>query len=130
MSHPASDAATAQASPSGLAVRGVGKTYDTVTVLQGVDLDVRPGEVVAVLGENGAGKSTLSSIIAGVIQPSAGTMTWRGEPYAPASPKEALGRGIGLIHQEIRLLGDLSIAENVFLGHLPVRGGKVDRDTM
>jgi ribose transport system ATP-binding protein len=118
------------ASPSGLAVRGVGKTYDTVTVLQGVDLDVRPGEVVAVLGENGAGKSTLSSIIAGVVQPSAGTMTWQGQPYAPASPKEALGHGIGLIHQEIRLLGDLSIAENVFLGHLPMRGGKVDRDTM
>jgi ribose transport system ATP-binding protein len=119
------------ASPSaGLAVRGVGKSYSGVTVLEGVDLDVRPGEVVAVLGENGAGKSTLSSIIAGVVQPSTGTMTWQGRPYAPASPKEALVQGVGLIHQEIRLLGDLSIAENVFLGHLPTRGGRVDRETM
>ena len=123
-------AAAAQASPSGLAVRGIGKAYGPVTVLEAVDLDVGAGEVVAVLGENGAGKSTLSGIIAGVTAPSAGTMTWQGEPYAPASPREALGRGIGLIHQEIRLLGDLSIAENVFLGHLPMRGGKVDRDTM
>ena len=114
----------------GLAVRGIGKSYNGIAVLQDIDLDVRPGEVVAVLGENGAGKSTLSSIIAGLIPPSTGTMTWQGEPYAPASPKEALSRGIGLIHQEIRLLGELSIAENVFAGHLPVRGGRIDRETM
>src|SRR5215218_10446308 len=125
-SGPATTLAGPPASPSreGLAVRGIGKAYGPVTVLQDVDLDVRPGEVLAVLGENGAGKSTLSSIIAGLTPPSAGTMTWRGRPYAPASPRDALVQGIGLIHQEIRLLGDLSIAENVFVGHLPVRGGR------
>ena len=119
------------ASPeAGLVVRGIGKAYGPVTVLEGVDLEVRPGEVLAILGENGAGKSTLSSIIAGLTPPSAGSMTWQGEAYAPTSPKEALSHGIGLIHQEIRLLGDLSIAENVFAGHLPVRGGRVDRAAM
>jgi ribose transport system ATP-binding protein len=114
----------------GLVVRGLGKSYGGITVLEGVDLEVRPGEVLAVLGENGAGKSTLSAIVAGVVPPSAGGMTWQGQAYAPTSPRDALAQGIGLIHQEIRLLRDLSIAENVFLGHLPVRGGRVDRETM
>jgi ribose transport system ATP-binding protein len=82
------------------------------------------------LGENGAGKSTLSSIIAGVFPPSEGTMTWNGAPYAPGSPGDAIAAGIGLIHQEMRLLPDLSIAENVFVGRLPMRGGRIDRAAM
>ncbi|SON54400.1 Ribose import ATP-binding protein RbsA [Hartmannibacter diazotrophicus] len=110
-----------------LTVRGIGKDYGPVTVLSDVGLDVRKGEVLALLGENGAGKSTISSIIAGLVQPTAGTMTWQGEPHAPASPADALAAGIGLIHQEMRLLPDLSIAENVFVGRLPTRGGRVDR---
>ena len=69
------------------------------------------------LGENGAGKSTLSGIIAGSRSRSdGGQMTWRGKPYAPASPAEAIDAGIGMIHQELKLLPDLSIAENVFVG--------------
>ncbi|MFC2250980.1 sugar ABC transporter ATP-binding protein [Labrys portucalensis] len=115
---------------AGLSVRGASKRYGPVTVLEGVDIDVRPGEVVALLGENGAGKSTISSIIAGLIQPTAGTMTWNGEPYAPASPADALARGIGLIHQEMRLLPDLTIAENVFVGRQPTKSGRVDRAYM
>ena len=76
---------------SGLRVRNVGKTYGTVTVLKGVNLDVRSGECVALLGENGAGKSTLSSLIAGVHQPDAGgRMWWGGQAYAPQSPAEAV----------------------------------------
>ncbi len=114
----------------GLSIRGVTKRYGSITVLRDVDLDVRPGEVVAVLGENGAGKSTVSSIIAGLVPPTEGTMTWNGQPYAPASPAQALHRGIGLIHQEMRLLPDLSIAENVFVGRLPTRHGRVDRAGM
>ncbi|MFM2403119.1 MAG: hypothetical protein RL223_999, partial [Pseudomonadota bacterium] len=97
---------------AGLCVRRIGKTYGTVTVLSGIDLDVRPGECVALLGENGAGKSTLSSLIAGLNQPDAGgRMWWRGQPYAPQSPADALHAGIGLIHQEMRLLPELTIAE-------------------
>lgn len=113
-----------------LQLRGIGKTYEPVTVLRNLDLDVRRGEVLALLGENGAGKSTASSIIAGLVRPTAGMMTWQGAPYAPASPADALSAGIGLIHQEMRLLPDLSIAENVFVGRLPVAGGKVDRAQM
>ncbi|MBH0239342.1 sugar ABC transporter ATP-binding protein [Methylobrevis albus] len=125
----------AQVQPSaapadGLVIRNIGKTYGPVTVLSGLDLEVRPGEVLALLGENGAGKSTASSIIAGLVQPTTGTMSWRGQPYAPASPADALAQGIGLIHQEMRLLPELSIAENVFVGRLPTRGGRIDRETM
>jgi ribose transport system ATP-binding protein len=99
-------------------------------VLSEVSLDVRSGEVLALLGENGAGKSTLSAIVAGLTKPSEGTMAWQGAAYAPASPAEALSAGIGLIHQEMRLLPDLSIAENVFVGRLPTSGGPIDRADM
>jgi ribose transport system ATP-binding protein len=113
-----------------LSIRDVGKRYGPNAVLTDINLEVRPGEVLALLGENGAGKSTLSAIVAGVVKPTTGTMTWRGEPYAPQSPGDALSSGIGLIHQEMRLLIDLSIAENVFVGRLPVRNGRIDRQTM
>ncbi len=113
-----------------LSVAGVAKSFSGTQVLHGIDFSVREGEVVALLGENGAGKSTLSSIIAGLIQPDRGRMTWEGAPYAPASPGAALDAGIGLIHQEMRLLPDLSIAENVFVGRLPERAGRVDRTAM
>jgi ribose transport system ATP-binding protein len=113
-----------------LSLRGVGKRYGQVTVLSDVDLDVRQGEVLALLGENGAGKSTIASIIAGLVKPTSGDMTWGGAPYAPEAPADALSAGIGLIHQEMRLLLDLSIAENVFVGRLPMRGGRIDRKTM
>ncbi len=115
---------------AGLSLRGIGKQYGTIRVVDGIDLDVRPGEVVALLGENGAGKSTVSAMIAGVVAPTEGTMTWRGAPYAPTSPGDAIAQGIGLIHQEMRLLPDLSIAENVFVGRLPMRAGRVDRAAM
>ena len=113
-----------------LSLRGVSKSYGPLKVLKGVDLDVYAGEVVALLGENGAGKSTLSGIIAGSRFPSEGSMTWRGEPYAPASPREAIDKGLVLIHQELKLLPELSIAENVFIGRWPMRNGRVDREAM
>ncbi|MBC3246629.1 sugar ABC transporter ATP-binding protein [Pseudomonas lurida] len=114
-----------------LCLRNISKAYGPAQVLSQVNVDIRPGEVLALLGENGAGKSTLSSIIAGLVQPEAGgSMTWLGAPYAPASPGAALGAGIGLIHQEIRLLPQLSIAENIFVGRLPMRHGRVDREYM
>ncbi|KTB60310.1 MULTISPECIES: sugar ABC transporter ATP-binding protein [Pseudomonas] len=112
-----------------LCLRNISKAYGPVQVLSQVNVDIRPGEVLALLGENGAGKSTLSSIIAGLVQPEAGgSMTWLGQAYAPASPGAALSAGIGLIHQEIRLLPQLSIAENIFVGRLPMRYGRVDRE--
>src|SRR6516225_1717486 len=113
-----------------LSLRGIEKSFDTNVVLSGIDLDVYEGELVALLGENGAGKSTMSSIIAGLFPPSKGTMTWEGQPYAPTRPGEAIESGVGLIHQEMRLLPDLSIAENVFVGRLLMRAGRIDRETM
>jgi ribose transport system ATP-binding protein len=131
MSSSSKPAATSgEPAPAGLSLRGIGKQFANIRVIDGIDLDVGPGEVVALLGENGAGKSTLSSIVAGVFPPSDGTMTWHGAPYAPSSPGDAIAAGIGLIHQEMRLLPDLSIAENVFVGRLPMRGGRVDRAAM
>lgn len=114
----------------GLRVRGATKEYPGTIAVQDIDLDINPGEVVALLGENGAGKSTLSSIIAGVTQPTTGTMSWNGAPYAPASPGEAIAAGIGLIHQEMRLLPDLTVAENVLIGRWPMRKGFLDAKTM
>ena len=116
--------------PVRLSLRGIRKAFSGNPVLHGVDLDVREGEVVALLGENGAGKSTLSSIIAGLMRPDEGTLHWEGQPYAPTRPGDAIAAGVGLIHQEMRLLPDLTIAENVFVGRLPVRGGRVDREQM
>ena len=113
-----------------LSLRGIEKSYGPVRVLHGVDLDVGAGEVVALLGENGAGKSTLSNIISGTVQPSAGTMTWLGATYAPANPRAAMDEGVGMIHQELKLLPKLSIAENIFLGRYPMRSGRIDRKAM
>ena len=81
------------ATGGGLSLRGIGKKYGPITVLSDVNLDVRPGEVLALLGENGAGKSTIASIISGLVEPTTGTMTWRGQPYAPAcAGRRAVGR--------------------------------------
>lgn len=121
---------TEQPTDIGLVCTRLVKSYSGVTVLKSVDFEVRPGRVVGLVGENGAGKSTLSSVITGVVQPDSGTMTLDGEEFAPASPSEALRRGVVLIHQEIRLLPDLSVAENIFLGRWPHRRGRLDRERM
>ncbi|WP_229697513.1 ATP-binding cassette domain-containing protein, partial [Nonomuraea cavernae] len=113
-----------------LTVRGISKSYPGTTALNGIDLEARPGEVIALLGENGAGKSTLSGIIAGAIQPTTGTMTWQGRPYSPATPRDSIMRGIGMIHQEMRLLPDLTVAENVAVGRWPTRAGFLSAKTM
>src|SRR5690348_8380610 len=91
-----------------LSLHGVCKSYGANQVLIDAGFEVRPGEVVALLGENGAGKSTVSNIIAGSVKADSGTITWRGRPYAPASPADAIEAGIGMIHQELKLLPDLS----------------------
>jgi ribose transport system ATP-binding protein len=114
----------------GLSVRGLSKFYGPIQVLTEASFDVQPGEVVALLGENGAGKSTVSNIIAGSVKPEAGQILWRGRPYSPASPAHAIDAGIGMIHQELKLLPDLSVAENVYVGRLLTRGGRIDRATM
>jgi ribose transport system ATP-binding protein len=109
-----------------LEIRGLDKSYG-VPVLTGIDLDIRAGEVHALLGANGAGKSTLARIICGLTPPDAGRMTLGGEPHAPASKRDAERAGIHIIHQELRALDTLSVAENLFLDQLPSRWGVVDQ---
>lgn len=113
-----------------LSLRDIRKSYGPVAVLHGIDLDIYPGEVVALLGENGAGKSTLSNVISGTVQPSAGEMKWLGADYAPATPRAAMDAGVGMIHQELKLLPKLSIAENVFVGRYLMKAGRIDRKAM
>jgi ribose transport system ATP-binding protein len=114
----------------GLACRVLTKRFPGVVAVDAVDLDVEPGRVLVLLGENGAGKSTLARILSGVYRPDAGDMTIEGKPYRPSSPAEAIAAGIGMIHQETSLLPGLAVAENIFLGRQPTRGGLVDRAAM
>ena len=109
-----------------LTVTNIDKSYAGVQVLHSVSFSVPAGEVVGLIGENGAGKSTISSIIAGVVQPDSGKMTIDGASYNPGNPAEAISNGVALIHQEIRMIPELSIAENIYLGRLPMKNGRVD----
>ncbi|MEN9747539.1 MAG: hypothetical protein RLZZ603_231 [Actinomycetota bacterium] len=115
---------------AGLICKGLTKSYNGITVVENVDLTVSPGKIVGLVGENGAGKSTTSSMIAGLVQPDSGVMLLNGEPYQPKSPKDALDNGVVLIHQEIRMVAGLSVAENIFIGRLPRKNGVVDTDRM
>jgi ABC-type sugar transport system ATPase subunit len=99
-----------------LAARNVSKRFGAFTALSGIDLDIRSGEVLALLGDNGAGKSTFIKILAGAHQPSGGEIRIDGQPASFASPQEAAARGVATIFQELALSENLSIADNVFLG--------------
>ncbi|MBI2933171.1 MAG: sugar ABC transporter ATP-binding protein [Planctomycetes bacterium] len=100
-----------------LGFRGISKRFGGVVALDDVSFDVRRGCVHAVLGENGAGKSTLMKILAGAVQPDAGRILLDGRPVRVASPSGARRLGIGIVYQETTLAENLSVAENVYLGH-------------
>ncbi|MFC4588184.1 sugar ABC transporter ATP-binding protein [Sphaerisporangium corydalis] len=100
-----------------LVMRGIVKQFPGVRALDGVDLDVRAGEVHCLLGQNGAGKSTLIKILAGAHQPDEGTITFGGEDVRFSGPIAAIKSGIATMYQELDLVDGLSIAENIFLGH-------------
>ncbi|MEV0970234.1 sugar ABC transporter ATP-binding protein [Microtetraspora glauca] len=100
-----------------LAMRGIVKRFPGVRALDGVDLEVRAGEVHCLLGQNGAGKSTLIKILAGAHQPDEGEVLLDGEPVRLATPTAAMKQGIATIYQELDLVDGLSVAENILLGH-------------
>ena len=100
-----------------LEVRGLKKSFAGVKALQGVDLEVRAGEVHCVLGQNGAGKSTLIKTLAGAYQPDSGEIFWQGERVTIGGPVAALELGIATMYQELDVVDGLTIAENIFLGH-------------
>lgn len=110
-----------------LQMTGIVKQFPGVRALDGVDLDVRAGEVHCLLGQNGAGKSTLIKVLAGAHTPDEGTITWRGEEVTFPSPVHALRAGLATIYQELDLVDGLSVADNIFLGHERSRAGFVSR---
>ncbi|MER7955207.1 sugar ABC transporter ATP-binding protein [Streptomyces sp. NPDC096030] len=113
--------------PPLLTMSAITKSFPGVRALDGVDLDVAPGEVHCLLGQNGAGKSTLIKVLAGAHQPDGGSITWRGETVQLRSPIAAMRLGIATIYQELDLVEGLSVAENVHLGHEPTTAGFVVR---
>jgi ABC-type sugar transport system ATPase subunit len=113
-----------------LRMRGITKTFPGMTALSNVDLTVEFGRIHAIVGENGAGKSTLMKVLSGVYQPSSGTTEIAGTEVRMTRPADAMRLGIRMVHQELNLAPDLSVAENVFLGRMPKRWGIVDRARM
>lgn len=106
-----------------LAMRGIVKRFPGVLALGGVELEVRAGEVHCLLGQNGAGKSTLIKILSASYQPDEGEVLWEGQPVSLTTPQAAMDLGISTIYQELDLVPDLSVAENIFLGHELSSGG-------
>ena len=106
-------------------LRNVSKSFGGVVALQGVDFTLMPGEIHGLVGENGAGKSTLMKIIAGVHTGYEGEMFVEGKPVQFRSARDAIAAGIGMVHQELSVVPDLSVAENVFLGVQPVKAGGI-----
>ncbi|MBB3660625.1 ribose transport system ATP-binding protein [Rhizobium sp. BK650] len=116
-----------------LSLCGVGKTYPGVVALEGLSMDIMPGEVVGLVGENGAGKSTLMKILGGVIAPDRGTILLDGEEHRYLTVESSISSGIAFVHQELNLFENLDVAANIFLGREPLKAGPlklVDRDRL
>jgi ribose transport system ATP-binding protein len=110
-----------------LSFENLSKAYFGVPAVSDLTLDVAGGRILGLIGENGAGKSTLMNMVGGVVQPTAGRILWRGEPYAPRDAAAAAARGVAFIHQELNLFFNLTIAENLFVDGFPTRLGLIDR---
>ncbi|XAS68332.1 sugar ABC transporter ATP-binding protein [Micrococcaceae bacterium Sec5.7] len=125
--HPSNrDAAQRPGEPL-VTLKNISKSFGPVTVIKGVTVDVYPGKVQVLLGENGAGKSTLIKIMAGVYQPDSGQILIGGKAVTLPNTRAAEAHGIATIHQELNLVGSMSIAENIMLGRTPKKFGMVDR---
>lgn len=113
-----------------LSLRGMSKRFGAVQALTEVDLDVHPGEVVALVGDNGAGKSTLIKTIAGVGPADSGVIRWEGQPVSITRPHDAQGLGIATVYQDLALADNLDVVGNLFLGRELTRSGVLDEITM
>ena len=110
-----------------LSMIDVARSFGASRALDGVSLELRKGEVLALLGENGAGKSTLMKVLSGAIRPDSGSMTLDGKPYAPRGPRDALASGVAMIYQELTIAPDLSVEANVMLGQELTSKGLIRR---
>ena len=106
---------------------GIGKTFPGVKALDGISFSAQPGQVHALMGENGAGKSTLLKILGGAYIPSSGTLQIGDQTMAFRNAADSIASGVAVIHQELHLVPEMTVAENLFLGHLPSRFGVVNR---
>lgn len=110
-----------------LTINGVTKDYPAVRAVDNLSLTINAGEAHGLIGENGAGKSTLMKMLSGLERPTAGSITFDGTPLNLRTPAEAMKLGIAMIHQELNLIGELSVADNIFLGRERTTLGLVDR---
>ena len=104
------------ASEYAVEMRGVTKTFGSVVANRNVDLNVRRGEIIALLGENGSGKTTLMNMLSGIYKPDSGTILVDGQPVAINSPEDAKRLGIGMVHQHFKLVDVFTAADNIWLG--------------
>ena len=106
-----------------LEMKGIVKSFGPVKALKGVDFDLRTGEVHALMGENGAGKSTLMKVLTGIHKPNEGTIHYNGKQVEYSKPKEAMDDGIVIVHQELNMMNDLTVAQNIFIGREEISQG-------
>jgi general nucleoside transport system ATP-binding protein len=121
-----SPVSTGNRSDYAIRMQGIDKTFGSVRANRGASLEVRAGEIHALVGENGAGKSTLMKILGGLQPPDAGTMEVNGKDVTGWNTKDAIRAGIGVVHQHFMLVPTLTVAENIVLGMEPVKGGRFD----
>lgn len=113
-----------------LTMKGIDKSFPGVHALDHVDLEVRRGEVHALMGENGAGKSTLMKVLTGIYTRDEGTITYEGKEVEFSNPREAQDAGIVIVHQELNMMGHLTVAQNIFIGREMMSGGLIDDKKM
>lgn len=109
-----------------LTMKGIDKSFPGVHALDHVDLEVRKGEVHALMGENGAGKSTLMKVLTGIYTKDEGTITYEGKEVEFSNPREAQDAGIVIVHQELNMMGHLTVAQNIFIGREIMNGKLID----
>jgi len=109
-----------------LTMKGIDKSFPGVHALDHVDLEVRKGEVHALMGENGAGKSTLMKVLTGIYSKDSGTITYEGREVEFNSPREAQNAGIVIVHQELNMMNHLTVAQNIFIGREFMKGKLID----
>ena len=113
-----------------LVMKGVVKTFPGVKAMDHAQLELRPGKVMALMGENGAGKSTLMKVLTGIYQKDSGSITYKGQEIAFHNTREAQDAGVVIVHQELNMVGDLTVAQNIFIGREPKKGFRVDDKKM
>jgi len=130
LSNGGASAATVDDGAPLLELRGITKTFGPVRALTGVNLEIPPGKVTALVGDNGAGKSSLIKTVSGLWAPDGGEIIWEGQPVRLHGPRDAEALGITTIYQDLALADNLDIVQNMFLGHEPLRHRMLDEAKM